>query len=194
MKFKSLKFIATVMIGFIMCAFVTACSDEGNNSTTTNDSSSKMDNTTTSPSSTVGDSGKANTANTTVKKKGKASVKMEEAAAKVEKDKSGYYINTEVQPAYSGGQSALENYINNNIEYPQQAIDNNTEGTVRVLFLIDDKGNISNVTTEGNKIGNGLEEEAVRVVSKMPKWTPGQVKGKNVKTWRTLPITYKLES
>jgi protein TonB len=96
-------------------------------------------------------------------------------------------------PAYNGGQAALENYITNNIEYPQQAIDNNAEGTVSVHFLVDEKGNISNVTTVGNKMGYGLEEEAIRVVSKMPPSTPGKVKGKNVKTWRTLPITYKFD-
>lgn len=192
MKFKSLNFITTI-IAFMLCVFVTACGDEsGNNSTTSNDSSSKMDNTTANPAST-NDSGKTKMS-ATKKKVGKASVKMTaDAGAKVEKDKMGYYTNTEVQPAYDGGQSALEDYINNNIEYPQQAIDNSTEGTVSVHFLIDEKGNISNVTTVGNKIGYGLEEAAVKVVSKMPKWTPGQVKGKNVKTWRTLPIVYRLE-
>jgi periplasmic protein TonB len=194
MTFRSLKFITTAIMGFVSCALVTACNDEGNNSTTTNDSSGKMDNTATGPSSTTGDTGNTNTGKA-VKKTGKALVNaVDDAGAKIEKDKMGYYTNTEVQPSYSGGHSSLESYINNNIEYPQQAIDNSAEGTVKVHFLIDDKGNISNVTTEGNKIGYGLEEEAVRVISKMSKWTPGQVKGKNVKTWRTLPIIYKLES
>ena len=105
----------------------------------------------------------------------------------------GYYNRTEVLPAYKGGENAIENYITTNIEYPQDAIDNNVEGVVNVQFGIDENGNILNVSTVGNKIGHGLEEEAVRVVSKMAKWTPGQVKGKNVKTWRTLPINYKLE-
>ena len=62
-----------------------------------------------------------------------------------------------------------------------------------MIAYVDENGNILNVSTVGNKIGHGLEEEAVRVVSKMAKWTPGQVKGKNVKTCRTLPINYKLE-
>ena len=62
-----------------------------------------------------------------------------------------------------------------------------------IQFGVDENGTISNVSTTGNKIGHGLEEEAIRVVSKMPKWTAGQVKGKNVKTWRTLPISYRLE-
>ena len=129
------------------------------------------------------------------KKSGKVSTSTsaDDTKAKMEKDKMGYYNRTEVLPDYEGGQTAIENYITNNIEYPQDAIDNNVEGVVNVRFGVDENGNISNVSTIGNKLGHGLEEEAIRVVSKMPKWTPGQVKGKNVKTWRTLPINYKLE-
>ncbi len=131
------------------------------------------------------------------KKKGKASVSMSSENTtneKMKKDEMGYYNFTEVLPAYSGGQSGLESYIQNSIEYPQEAIDNNVEGTVNVEFAIDENGSVSNVKTIGNKIGYGLEEEAIKVVSNMPKWTPGQVKGKYVKTKRTLPITYRLES
>ena len=112
---------------------------------------------------------------------------------KITKDKQGIYNRTEVAPAFSGGDAALENYIVTTIEYPQEAIDNNAEGIVNVRFAVDEKGNISNVSTVGQKIGYGLEEEAMKVVTDMPKWKPGQVKGKNVKTWRTLPINYRLE-
>jgi periplasmic protein TonB len=129
------------------------------------------------------------------KKSGKVSTSAsaDDTKVKMEKDKMGYYNRTEVLPSYKGGENAIENYITNNIEYPQDAIDNNVEGVVNVQFGVDENGNISNVSTVGNKIGHGLEEEAIKVVSKMPKWTPGKVKGKNVKTWRTLPINYKLE-
>lgn len=184
MKFNSLKFITGSITAFSMFAFVIACNDEsGNNSTTANEADS-------SSSPTV------STTDPVKKKTGKASVKMTtdaDASAKIEKDKDGYYIRTEVLPSYNGGQAALETYITNNVEYPQEAIDNSVEGTVNVQFLVDEKGNVSEVKTIGNKLGSGLEEEAIRVVSAMPKWTPGQVKGKNVKTWRTLPITYRLE-
>lgn len=186
MKFNSLKFITGSITAFSMFAFVIACNDEsGNNSTTANETD-----TASSPPVSATDTG-------TVKKKtGKASVKMTadaEANAKIEKDKMGYYIRTEVLPSFNGGQTALETYITNTIEYPQEAIDNSVEGTVNVQFVVDEKGDVSNVKTIGNKLGSGLEEEAIRVVTAMPKWSPGQVKGKDVKTWRTLPITYRLE-
>ncbi len=172
----------------IFSALLVSCDDDksGNNSTTTMsepgaDTATNM----------------ATTESTAPKKKsGRVSTAMaaDDQSVKMEKDKMGYYNRTEVSPAYVGGQSAMEDYINKNIEYPQDAIDNNIEGVVSVQFAVDDKGNISNVSTVGQKLGYGLEEEAIKVVSKMPKWTPGQVKGKNVKTWRTLPINYRLES
>lgn len=109
-------------------------------------------------------------------------------------DKMGYYNYTEIAPAFPGGQASLESYIANNIEYPREAIDNEAEGTVSVLFTIDENGNIANVKTAGAKLGYGLEEEAIRVVSDMPQWVPGTIKGKNVKAWYTIPLTYRLES
>jgi protein TonB len=169
---------------------LTACNnndESANNSTTA--TGDKVGDTTTTASSD---------ANKAIKKKsGKistAAMVSDDPSMKIEKDKMGIYTRTEVSPAYTGGQSSLEDYIVNNLQYPQDAIDNNVEGIVRVQFAVDEKGNVSNVSTIGNKLGYGLEEEAVKVVSSMPKWTPGQVKGKNVKTWRTLPINYQLES
>ena len=64
------------------------------------------------------------------KKSGKisTSASADDTKVKMEKDKMGYYNRTEVLPAYKGGENAIENYITNNIEYPQDAIDNNVEG------------------------------------------------------------------
>ena len=108
-------------------------------------------------------------------------------------DNMGYYNHTEVAPAFPGGQSALEDYITNHIEYPQQAVDNNIEGTVDIQFTIDEDGKVGNAKTTGSKLGYGLEDAAVQVISQMPKWTPGKIKGKNVRAWYTLPVTYKID-
>jgi protein TonB len=172
--------------------------DEVNNSTAGTDTAKSSTTPDVIVGSTPDPSVGTNTATTTNsgKKMGKVSVAMssENKADKMAADKTGYYNYTEVSPAFSGGQSAIESYINNNIEYPQQAIDNNVEGTVRVQFGIDENGKISNVKAIGSKIGYGLEDEAIRVIASMPKWNPGQVKGKNVKTWMILPVTYQIES
>jgi protein TonB len=112
---------------------------------------------------------------------------------KMEADKEGVYNRAEIMPSYPGGENALRKYIENNIEYPQLAMDNEAEGTVKLYFSVDEQGRISNPTVISSRIGYGLEEEALRVVKQMPRWTAGQIKGKNVKTRFTLPITYQLQ-
>ncbi|MFT3701973.1 MAG: energy transducer TonB [Agriterribacter sp.] len=127
------------------------------------------------------------------KKKGKATVMLSKTnGLKVEKDKNGIYTNAEVMPEYPGGEVALSNFVENNIEYPQNAVDANTEGTVNVSFVVDEKGKVVEPMTIGNNPGNGLGDEAVKIVNKFPEWKPGTVKGKAVKTRLTLPITFKL--
>jgi protein TonB len=59
--------------------------------------------------------------------------------------------------------------------------------------VVDDNGRVTDAKVLGSNLGDGLDDEAVRVISQMPKWEPGKVKGKNVKTRLTLPITYRLE-
>ncbi|MBC7874149.1 MAG: energy transducer TonB [Ferruginibacter sp.] len=113
--------------------------------------------------------------------------------AAMKTDDRGFYNYTETAPAFPGGQNSLENYITSNIVYPEDAIDNNMEGTVYVMFTIDENGKVGGAKATGKKLGYGLEEEAVRVVNGMSNWTPGMIKGKKVKGWYTLPVTYKLE-
>lgn len=114
---------------------------------------------------------------------------------KIEKDKEGVYNRTDVMPEFPGGQHALADYVNNHLDYPQQAIDDNTVGTVKVSFVVDEHGKVSGAhLLTGNKVGNGLDEQAVRVVNSMPAWKPGKVNGKNVKTRLELPISFQLEA
>jgi TonB family protein len=109
------------------------------------------------------------------------------------KDAAGYYDYAETAPYYTGGNAALQTYFDNNLTYPEDAIDNNIEGTVMVRFTIDEDGTVQNATATGAKLGYGLEEEAVRVVNSMAAWTPGENNGKQVKAWYTLPVTFRLE-
>jgi periplasmic protein TonB len=195
MKFSQLKTgiqgIAAVL-GFSLVMIACNNNDESANNSTTATGESTADSINKANASGANGSATAN-GTAAAKKKGRASASMkaDDATAKIEKDKMGIYTRAEVAPAYAGN---LESYVQDNIQYPQEAIDNDMQGTVQVQFAIDEKGNITNVSTLGTKLGYGLEEEAIKVVQNMPKWTPGQVKGKNVKTWRTLPIVYQLES
>jgi TonB family protein len=115
------------------------------------------------------------------------------AKGKIEADREGIYGRADIMPGYPGGEDALRRYIENHIEYPDLAINNQVEGTVKVYFTVDEQGKILNPTVVSQRLGSGLEEEALKVVKAMPKWTPGQVRGSAVKTRVTLPITYKIE-
>ena len=105
------------------------------------------------------------------------------------------YTATEVAPQFPGGQNALDNYINKNVNYPQRAIDDDVTGTIHVSFVIDEKGDVTKVKVlDTANVSDGLSQEALRAVKNMPAWTPGTVKGKNVETRLELPITFRLEN
>ncbi len=127
-------------------------------------------------------------------RKGKATAMVAmDSTMKMAKDKEGVYYKTDVKPEYPGGEAALSRFIGENVSYPQEAIDQNAEGTSVVSFVIDEKGMVTKPMTAGAMAGHGLDDEAIKAVSKMPAWKPGMVKGKPVKTRLQLPVTFKLE-
>ena len=67
----------------------------------------------------------------------------------------------------------------------------NIEGLVLVSFVVEKDGNISNASVLRG-IGGGCDEEALRVVARMPAWKPGQQGGKPVRVRYTLPMRFKL--
>lgn len=150
-----------------------------------------------SPASTAPATSKG-TAKPNMAKKGhkgqvRVAVRSPRMTGKMEEDKSGIYNYTEVLPMYPGGEKSLADFVQNHITYPQDAIDNGVEGTVNVTFAVDENGKVYSPTIKGDRLGYGLDEEAMRVIDQMPKWTPGRIKGKNVKTYYDLPITFTLQ-
>jgi TonB family protein len=125
----------------------------------------------------------AHTAVVHSRKKATTSIVMTEAAAGT------------TAPQFPGGQKALDSYVNDHINYPQNAIDNDVTGTVRVSFVVDEEGRISKAKLMNpRKVGEGLDEEALRVVSNMPDWKPATKHGKKIKTRLELPISFQVES
>ena len=96
----------------------------------------------------------------------------------------------EVMPQYPGGPNEMMKYLQENIKYPQSAKDNKIEGRVFVSFVVEKDGSITNAAVMRG-IDKECDAEALRVVASMPKWTPGQHKGENVRTQFTIPIYYK---
>lgn len=94
---------------------------------------------------------------------------------------------TQVHP---GVQRSLEEYITDHISYPPAAMIHRVQGTVYVRFTIKDDGTLLEISTIGNRIGYGLEEEAIRVVNDIPEWILINIKGEKSK--RILPIVFKI--
>lgn len=127
-------------------------------------------------------------------KKGKVSIVIaNNVSGDMSVDKEGYYNGTEVLPGYPGGEKALERFYNDNIQYPVEASDNGVDGTVKINFAVDENGKLYSPVVTSPVIGYGIEQEALRVFNKMPKWTPGRIKGKNVKTRFSLPVNFQLQ-
>lgn len=96
----------------------------------------------------------------------------------------------EEPPMFPGGEDKLMEYLGRNIKYPVKARDNGISGRVYITFVVDSSGSIKDVKIL--KGIEGLNEEALRVVNMMPKWTPGKQNGRNVMVQYNLPIVFSL--
>lgn len=97
----------------------------------------------------------------------------------------------EQMPSFQGGQEALIKYLQANISYPEEAKKKGITGTVYVSFMVKADGSVSNPKVLKG-VGGGCNEEAIRVVSGMPRWKPGMSQGKPVDVMFTLPIKFAL--
>ena len=107
-------------------------------------------------------------------------------------DKYGVYQIVEEMPQYPGGENALMDYVSKNVVYPKEAQEKGISGRVFVSFIVEKDGSVSNVKVMRG-IGGGCDEEAVRVISGLPKWKPGKMKGKPVRVSYMMPITFRLQ-
>ena len=98
----------------------------------------------------------------------------------------------EEQPSFPGGPAALMQWLRDNIKYPVVAAENGIEGRVIVQFVVSKTGSISDVRV-ARGVDPSLDREAIRVVSSMPKWTPGKQNGTTVNVRYTLPVIFKLQ-
>jgi protein TonB len=110
---------------------------------------------------------------------------------KKEEDENRVFEKVEIEASFPGGVSAWRKYLEKNLR-AETATDNGAPSgtyTVNVRFIVDREGNISDVRALTSH-GFGLEEEAVRVIKKGPKWNPGNQNGRAVNSYHTQPITF----
>lgn len=102
------------------------------------------------------------------------------------------YSLLEANPRFQDGDVGQFSYwVNQNLKYPQEAVKDSLQGRVTLQFTIEKDGSVTDV-----RVLRGcapiLDEEAVRVVSQSPKWTPGYVKGEPVRVVFNFPVVFQL--
>lgn len=102
------------------------------------------------------------------------------------------FIVPENMPEFPGGIGALQTFLAKNIEYPEAAAETGIQGTVYLYFVVEKDGSISNIKTLRG-IGGGCNDEAERVIRKMPRWKPGSQCGKPVRVSFSIPVVFSLK-
>ena len=115
-----------------------------------------------------------------------------EAPKKVEEDWDKTFTKVEIESEYPGGAAAWQRYLIKTLRYPQEAQDNEIQGTVVVQFIVDKAGVVSEV--EAISGPKELRDEAVRVIKKSGQWTPAVQNGRQVKSYKKQPIQFRLET
>ena len=130
-----------------------------------------------------------------IKDEGLAPTVVDEGKAvveeKKEEDENKVFEKVEVEASFKGGEREWTKYLLRNLDANVPVENGANEGTytVTVQFIVDKEGKISDVKALTSH-GNGMEEEAMRVIKKGPDWVPAIQNGRNVKAYRKQPITF----
>ena len=107
-------------------------------------------------------------------------------------EKEEVFRAVEQMPQFPGGDAELMKFLRDNIVYPAMAQENNVQGKVIVQFVVTKTGDIGEVKVV-KSVDRDLDNEAVRLVKKLPKFIPGRMNGQAVNVWYTLPVQFKLQ-
>ena len=102
------------------------------------------------------------------------------------------YEVVDQMPEYPGGMGAFLEYMMQNLKYPEDAVKQKIEGRVIASFVVETDGSITEINVV-KKVFPSLDDEAVRMLKEMPRWTPGKKDGKPVRVRYTVPVSYCLK-
>ena len=101
------------------------------------------------------------------------------------------YSAVEQTAVFPGGDAAMLSWLSQNIRYPAKAAEDGITGRVIVQFVVEKDGSITNVSILRG-VDKELDREAVRVIRIMPQWQPAKNNGQAVRSYFTLPVSFKL--
>ncbi|MBN2236265.1 MAG: M56 family metallopeptidase [Bacteroidales bacterium] len=111
---------------------------------------------------------------------------------KLEPKEDPLFLVVETMPSFPGGEAAMYTYIGSKLSYPAQAKKDKIQGRVFITFVVEKDGSITGAEVLRG-IGGGCDEEALRVIRTMPKWTPGMQGGEPVRVQYRMPIKFTLQ-
>ena len=103
------------------------------------------------------------------------------------------FVIVDAPPTYPGGDEARLEFLKSNIQYPQEAKEKGIQGMVYVGFIVEKDGTVNDVKLLRG-VDKLIDDEALRVVKLMPKWTPGRQKGEIVRVSYNMPIKFTLST
>lgn len=98
----------------------------------------------------------------------------------------------DVEAEYPGGTEAMQIFIQRTVQYPDEAVKNGQMGKVYLEFVVEVDGRLSNIKVVRSSGAPSLDKEAMRTLQKMPRWIPGEARGKNVRVRCRIPINFTL--
>jgi len=104
------------------------------------------------------------------------------------------YKDTDIQPipVFNNSEMNLYRFMAENFTYPEEALKRNITGQVKLKFIVEPTGRISNILV-ADHLGAGCTEEAIRL-TRLLRWSPGMRDNKAVRVELTMPVTFGLSS
>jgi len=120
-----------------------------------------------------------------------AKAQMTDTSKKVNADSAKKWIPVDVEPMPPGGVMGLYQYLEKNLKYPKVAKANNVQGKVRVEFVVEKDGSLSNIKVT-ESLTPETDAEAIRLIQNCAKWTPGSARGMPVRVRYSVPVKFEL--
>ena len=104
------------------------------------------------------------------------------------------FLVAETMPSFQGGDlNTFRNWVQQNVKFPQIALENGIQGRVVLSFVIEKDGRLTNIQVLQTP-DRSLSEEAIRVLNKSPKWSPGKQRNQVVRVKYTLPVDFRVQN
>ena len=104
------------------------------------------------------------------------------------------FLIAETMPSFQGGDlNTFRAWVQQNVKFPQIALENGIQGRVVLSFVIEKDGRLTNIQVLQTP-DRSLSDEAIRVLSKSPKWSPGKQRNQVVRVKYTLPVDFRVQN